>query len=298
MLGDLRFIKKIPSKADNTVKYVFRTATGEIVELSYIKKDGDNKDIICASTQTSCNLGCKFCFLSDYDLKVRNLKAEEISLPIDYIIKDLALPKNINPSEVLLISFMGCGEPLLNLENVIAAAKLVRAKYNSAYPVVRFAIATLIPHPKYMDKLIKMVKAEGLLVKLHLSLHSPDSEVRAELMPAAHSIEESISLLNKFRLTTDNHVEIHYAMIDGINDRNQDLSSLIKLFSNSGIPIKFLVYNQKPSLDLKESPRVAFFREELAKHGIVTEFYIPPGRDVGSSCGQFLMEYYEIFNKK
>jgi 23S rRNA (adenine2503-C2)-methyltransferase len=287
-------LKKVYSKEDATVKFIFRSP--EIIEFSYINKS-DGKDIICAPTQTSCRLGCKFCFLSDYKLPVRNLRPDEIVQPIDHVIKDLALLKGKKRNRVLLISFMGCGEPLLNLENVIESAKLIRDKYWKKYDVVRFAIATLVPKPALLERLTEEVIENGLSLKLHLSLHSPCDKKRKALMPGASGVKESVDLLEQFMKRTGNSAEIHYAMIDGVNDRDEDLVGLIFLFANRNIPIKFLIYNEKPSLELKESQRVAYFRERLAEYGIKTEFYIPPGRDVGSSCGQFLMEYYLEYNK-
>ncbi len=121
-----QFFKEVWSKEDATVKFIFRAP--EIIEFSYINKS-DGKDIICAPTQTSCNLGCKFCFLSDYKLKVRNLQPEEITTPIDYVVEKLGLLSLEKRNKVLLVSFMGCGEPLLNLINVITAAKTIREKY-------------------------------------------------------------------------------------------------------------------------------------------------------------------------
>ncbi|MCX6735721.1 MAG: radical SAM protein [Candidatus Parcubacteria bacterium] len=292
--GNPQFFKEVRSKEDATVKFIFRAP--EIIEFSYINKS-DGKDIICAPTQTSCNLGCKFCFLTDFKLKVRNLLPEEITNPVEYVVERLNLLSREKRNCVLLISFMGCGEPLLNLTNVITAAKMIREKYADQYDVVRFAIATLVPKPSLLLRLIEEVRKNDLAVKLHLSLHTPFNEKRRELMPSASGVQESVFLLGKFREKTGNSAEIHYAMINGVNDRDEDLSGLISLFGGKNIPIKFLIYNEKPSLELKESTRVAFFREELAKHGIVTEFYIPPGRDVGSSCGQFLLEYYLEYNQ-
>ncbi len=287
-----KFINKIESKLDRTVKYVF--SSPEIIECSYIDKQ-DGKDILCVPTQTSCNLGCKFCFLSDYKMKVRNLTADEIVQSIDYTIKDMELPKK---NVVLLISFMGCGEPLLNLKNVISAMIILRKKYQKKYCIVRFAVATLVPKILPFKRLTEQVIKNNLQVKVHLSLHSPFQDIREKLMPGAFHIWDSLWWLEQYIERTGNSAEIHYSMIDGVNDKENDLKQLIQLFGTKKIPIKFLAYNEKPSIELKQSKRVEYFREELSKYGIVTEYYVPPGRDIGSSCGQFLMEYYLQYNKK
>jgi len=283
--------KVIHSKLDNTIKYVYRSQ-GQIIEFSYIDKK-DSKDIICASTQTSCRLGCKFCFLSDYDLAVRNLSPEEIVGPISEIVDGLP-----SRNDVLLISFMGCGEPLLNLDNVIESAKQIIERYSGIYKVVRFAVATLIPHPKLMEKFIRLVHEEKVPMKLHLSLHSPDDERRKVIMPSAYPVRESISFVEEFMRKTGGSSEVHYALMDGVNDRDEDLGALISLLEGRNIPVKFLIYNKKPSVDFTPSKRVKTFRTYLEHFDIKTEFYVPPGGDIGSSCGQFLMEDYARYNAK
>ncbi len=293
---DLVFLEKVSSKVDKTVKFIF-LARGQVIEFSYINKD-DGKDIICVPAQTACNLGCKFCFLSDYDLEVRNLEPEEIIFPIDYVVKDMNLLTRPDRNKVFLISFMGCGESLRNIKNVIDSCNRIRDKYCEDYKVVRFAVASLMPRIKLMQKFTDEVRKHKLPLKFHLSLHSPDSEVRKKIMPSASSIAESVILTEFFVRYTGNSAEIHYSMIEGVNDRPEDLSALTRLLKNRGIPVKFLVYNEKPSVDFKGSSRVDYFRNHLESEGIATEFYNPPGADIGSSCGQFLMDYYEKYNKR
>ena len=288
--------QKIKSRVDNTVKFVF-LSEGQIIEFSYIDKN-DGKDIICVPTQTGCLMGCKFCFLSDYDLAVRNLDAAEISSGVNYVITDLGLLERRQPNRVLLVSYMGCGEPLCNLRGVIESCVQIRSRYSGVYGVVRFAIASLIPNLKAMDELIGRVSDNQLLFKFHLSLHSPDEEVRKDIAPAARDIKESVALVERFIRQTGTSAEVHYTLMDGINDREEDLRGLIQLLKGRGIPIKFLLYNEKPSVDFKRSEQVQRFRSELEKEGIATEDYHPPGWDIGSSCGQFLMEYYAKFNSK
>ena len=116
-------------------------------------------------------------------------------------------------------------------------------------------------------------------------------------MPGASPLHGSIEQVKKFMSLTGNSAEIHYALINKVNDRDKDLKMLVELLENTGIPVKFLIYNEKPSVEFAASLRVNYFRKVLERRGIKTEFYIPPGRDIGSSCGQFLMDYYEKFNR-
>jgi len=292
----LEFLEKVRSMMDNTVKYIF-LAQGQIVEFSYINK-GDGKDIICAPTQTGCNLKCKFCFLSDYDLVVRNLTPNEIESCIKFVVDDLNLLMVPEKNDVLLISYMGCGEPLLNTSEVVEASRRVMRRYHEKYKVVRFAVASLIPRMDAMLHFIQTVKSVGIPLKFHLSLHFTEDELRKKMMPGAMPLAESIAAVELFMHYTGNSAEIHYALIEGVNDRAEDILALIRLLKHRNIPVKFLAYNEKPSLDYRQSQKIAYFRSVLEAEGIKTEFYLPPGSDIGSSCGQFLMDYYEKYNTK
>lgn len=291
----MKLLEVIRSKTDKTIKFVF-LSEGQVIEFSYINKD-DGKDIICAPTQTACNLGCKFCFLSDINLPVRNLEPYEIVAPINLIIGKLELLERKNANSVLLISYMGCGEPLLNIANVIEASRQIQSSMQGRYETIRFAVASLIPSLSLMEKFIGLVKKTDLKIKFHLSLHSADHMVRKGLMPSAELLEESIELVEKYICQTGNSAEIHYALIKNINDRDSDAEMLVSLLTDKPISVKFLAYNAKPTLDFEESKRVEYFQKKLENIGVKTEFYRPPGWDIGSSCGQFLMDYYLKYNK-
>jgi 23S rRNA (adenine2503-C2)-methyltransferase len=278
---------------DRTVKYVF-VSGGQVIELSLIDKR-DGKDIVCAPTQTSCRLGCRFCHLSGLDLPVKNLDAASLSATVRHVVDAEGLLTRDKPNPVLLVSFMGCGEPLLNLDGTLAAASAMRAEYGRDYRTVRFAVASLIPKLSAMREFTDRVRSAGLAVKFHWSLHTPDDGLRRELMPAARPIGPSLELVKRFVSLTGNAAEVHYALMMDVNDRDRDAEALIGLLAGTGISVKFLRYNEKEGAGLQQSSRVGHFRSALAGAGIENEYYEPPGADIGSSCGQFLLDYYERF---
>ena len=297
----MKIIEKIFSKNDNTIKYIFFTDDNLIIEMSYINKN-DGKNIICVPSQTSCQMKCKFCHITDYCDKLinRNLKKEEIKNGVDLIYNDLNL--DFNNNMVLLISYMGCGEPLLNIEEVSDSMLLLREEYKDKTSVIRFAIATSLPKFVWLNfyKLTNIIYVKNLLVKIHLSLHYTNDETRNKWMPNSLEIAPSVVALEYYKKLTKNSVEIHYTLIDGVNDSDQDAISLTELLKDRDIPVKFLFYNEKPTIDFHASSKdkLKTFKKCFDTNGIDFEYYIPPGLDVGASCGQFLMDYYLKYNKK
>jgi len=294
------FIELIRSKLDSTLKYIFKTEDDLIVEFSYIDKN-DGKDIICLPSQTMCGLGCKFCHTTDYigKIKNRNLLSTEILYCVNYIIDNLDIKKH---NRVLLISYMGCGEPILNVENVVDSMIALKSLENSKISYVRFAIATSLPKMKWLNfyKLTEGIKDHNLPVKLHLSLHYTMDILRTEWMPASLDIMSSLSCADFYRKLTKNPVEIHYTLIDGVNDTEQDAILLSTFLKDRDFNVKFLFFNEKPSLDFHPSnqEKLKIFKRYFDKYNISHEYYIPPGQDVGSSCGAFLMDTYTKYKNK
>lgn len=208
----------------------------------------------------------------------------------------------VNP-RTLLISYMGCGEPLLNIDKIIISMIVLRKEYQDVkVPLIRFAIATSLPYfsfPNFFE-LTEAIYSLKLPVKMHLSLHYTNDKLRKEWMPESASINPSIAALEYYQKRTNNSVEIHYTLIDGVNDTEQDAMILTDLIKNRDIPVKFLFYNEKPTIEFHASSKekINIFKQYFEKYDIKYEYYIPPGLDVGASCGQFLMDYYLKYNIK
>ena len=294
----MKLLEKIHSKTDNTIKYIFITQDNLIIELSYINKN-DGKDIICVPSQTSCKMKCKFCHITDASDKLinRNLTAQEIKEGIDDVYNDL---NSSNNPQTLLISYMGCGEPLLNYKHVKDSMILLRNEYQNKVLLIRFAIATSLPKFAWINffELTNEIHKENLPVKIHLSLHYTNDSLREDWMPNSLSILSSLLALEYYKKITNNSVEIHYTLIEGVNDTEQDAILLSRFLKNRDIPVKFLFYNEKPTIEFHASSkeRLNLFKRYFNTYNIQYEYYIPPGLDVGASCGQFLMDYYLKYN--
>ena len=294
MKSKMKNINIIRSTEDNTIKYVFKlddSIDEQIVEFSYINKN-DGKTIICVPTQTMCNLSCKFCHATEYvgKIKSRNLTVNEIYYGISHIIGDLHI---MSMNQPLLVSFMGIGEPLMNVDNIVTSMKRLVQLEGEGLPLVKFAIATSIPKSHWLEfyQLTKDIKDYSLPVKIHLSLHYTSDLQRKEWMPASLDIQSSISCVDFYRNITYNPVEIHYALIAGVNDTEEDAVKLYDLLKGKDVTVKFLFYNEKESLDYHASnkDKVKMFQKILGF--IPIEYYVPPGLSIGASCGSFLMDY-------
>ena len=288
----MKLLEKVHSKLDSTIKYIFES-NDDILEFSYINKN-DGKDIIVVPSQTGCNLGCKFCFLTGANIPVRNLNQCELGYGIFYIVENLKLFSTCS-DRTLLISFMGCGEPLYSINKIIEAMISARDQYSGRYKTVRFAVASLIPTRylflRFQDEIIK----NKLKCKFHYSLHTTNEILRKELMPSA-SIQ-SLDLVNNYINETGNHAEIHYSLMMGVNDSKEEALKLIQLLENTKIGIKILKLSEKPEKQLISSIFKDKFITLLKSSLPRVEYYEPPGNDVGASCGQFLLNYY-IKDKK
>jgi 23S rRNA (adenine2503-C2)-methyltransferase len=243
-----------------------------------------------------CNLGCKFCHTKEYigKIKTDNISESDIYMGVEYIINDLSIATR---NGVLLVSFMGCGEPLQNVSNVVKAMKHIKSLEGKGIDYVRFAVATSLPKNDWDDFFImtKMISDAKLPVKLHLSLHYTIDMIRKEWMPASLDILPSLSAVDFYKRISGNAVEIHYTLIENVNDTEQDAILLSNFLKDRDINIKFLFYNKKDNMDYVASnpDKLKVFKKHLDKYSIQHEYYVPPGISVGSSCGQFLLEYYE-----
>jgi 23S rRNA (adenine2503-C2)-methyltransferase len=290
----MKLVETLRSKKDRTVKQVFLSQE-DVLEFSYLNK-GDGKDIVVVPTQTACNLGCKFCFLTGLDLPVRNLRPDEMIDGIKYSVITFH-----DDNEILLISFMGCGEPLLNPEKTAKTMSSLSSVYFcDDYNLIRFAVASLIPSRHSFIKFKDLIIKNNLhqLVKFHYSLHTTDLSLRKRLMPAAIPSTEGIELLKMYKDETKNDVEIHYSLMDLLNDTDQDAKDLSELLKGTGFNVKILKLSEKESVSLKNSHRVEEFRKILTDNGIENEYYEPPGSDVGASCGQFLLDFYKKYGRQ
>jgi adenine C2-methylase RlmN of 23S rRNA A2503 and tRNA A37 len=223
------------------------------------------------------------------------------------------LDKNVikrSMNKKCLISFMGVGEPLLNIkliEEIYFNEELI--KRSCGYSEISYAISTMMPNYN-LKKLSDLAIEKKIPIKVHFSLHSPFSNERKELLPSTSlTVEDALKVLTNYRQSVDNipklvenmklfhsnhidPIEIHYTLIKGVNDTNNHLKKIIKLLNEYKIAFKILRFNAP--IGMQESDNVDEWLNSLRKKLPFLKIikYLPPGKAVGSSCGEFTKHYY------
>ena len=294
--------------SDNSLKSVFDIGNNQIIEMTLLANK-EQMDVVCVPTHHFCNLGCKMCHLTN-----KGLNKSMIPIKSDDFIKCLiqTLTKQgvrRTSKKKLLISFMGVGEPLLNLkliEEVYKMENLIKDKLG--YEKIGYALATMMPNNNIL-KLTELVNRLNIPLKVHFSMHTPIDNERFDLIPSTKvTVEEALTYLIHYRNTlqsndkimseyiklhrTNDPIEIHYTLIKGVNDNQKELKKVCELLSKYRIPIKFIRFN--PINDLKISENEQVWIDEISKKvsGLRIKTYSPPGREIGSSCGEFTKHYY------
>ena len=294
--------------SDDSLKSVFAIKNNQIIEMTLLANK-EQMDVVCVPTHHFCNLGCKMCRLT-----CKGLNKSMLAITSDNFIKCLekTITKNgqrRTTKKKLLLSFMGVGEPLLNLkliEDIYKMEDEIKHKFN--YETIGYAISTMMPNNNIL-KLTDLVNTLNIPLKVHFSMHTPIDEERFDLIPSTKvTVEEALSYLVTYRNTlqkndkimseyiklhrTNDPVEIHYTLIKDVNDGQKELDEVCTLLEKYKIPIKFIRFN--PNNDLERSLQEDKWIEEITKRvpDLRIKTYSPPGREIGSSCGEFTKHYY------
>ena len=277
----IKVIQMEESDTDNVTKYILEDPIFGKNEVTVIRKD--TKNIIVLPSQTNCKMGCKFCHLTGTTRPV-----QQLDVPYLITLFCVVLAEEKLFDKPILVSFMGAGEPLLNKDILQTILMMSMMFYN--HPI-RYAISTVFPNEKSFVEVIDFAKKHPKIsLKVHLSVHGTFN--RDKLINSPVSIYTAIGLLKRYNEETNNPIEYHYTLVNGINDSIEELTDFNKCIQSSKLDnttVKFLSLSEcgeyKKTLLTEEQIRNIF-------PGITVEFYDPPGRDVGSSCGMFDRSIY------
>ncbi len=272
-------------EAPDSVKYLFKTRDGHLVETVLIKE----KDhwTLCVSTQIGCNVGCKFCATAKDGL-IRNLTAGEIVDQLLWVQKDIKeLPKPWN--KVRNIVFMGMGEPLANFNNLKRAVEIFIDQKGADISKRRLTISS----SGILYQLRKMAEDPVLKsVNLAISLNAPDQETRERIMPITKTnpFDQLWEFLVNYPLPEGRKITLEYVLIKDVNDLPEHAQKLAKLVKphRKRFKVNLIPFNPSPILPYERPPegRIFKFQKILLDNAIIATIRWSKGQEVFGACGQ------------
>jgi 23S rRNA (adenine2503-C2)-methyltransferase len=283
-------IKTCQVSADGTEKYLFELNDGHTVEAVLLRMKEEKKEdektlkeaqfTACISSQVGCKIGCAFCMTAQGGF-VRDLSAGEI---IGQILA-IRRAKNFDEDKKMNIVYMGMGEPLDNIENVIKSVKVLSSKEGLDIASKRITISTSGIAPK-----IKKLSEVNLGINLAISLHAVDDSTREKLIPLnkAYDIQSVIDEVKKFPSDSRKKILFEYLLLSGINDDIESAKKLVKLLSGIDAKVNLINFNECEGLRFQRTSRfkAESFRDFLLSKGINSAIRVSRGQDIDGACGQ------------
>ena len=271
---------KFQVSADGTKKYLYAAAEGKYIEAAYIPDN--ERSTLCLSSQAGCRMGCLFCMTGKQGFQ-GNLSAAEI------LNQWYSLPER---DKVTNIVYMGMGEPLDNLEEVLQSITVFTSPWGFGMSPRRITVSTIGILPKLLEFL------ERSEAHLAISLHTPFDEERIKLMPVqkAYPIREVIRELKKYRLSRQRRISFEYILFRGLNDTPVQVKELARQLNGLRCRINLIRFHRIPGVPL-ESPdeeSILRFRDALTRKGIFTTVRASRGEDIAAACG--LLSTRELAN--
>ena len=256
---------------DGTVKYLFPTADGKQVETVYIP-DND-RATLCVSSQVGCKMNCLFCQTGK--------QGYEGSLTAADILNQIySLPERDTLTNIV---YMGQGEPMDNLDQVLRSTEILTAPYGYAWSPKRITVSSV----GIRNKLRRFLDESDCHVAI--SLHAPNHELRAYLMPAERGmgIEEVTDLLRQYDFSHQRRLSFEYIVFAGVNDTTAHAKEIVRLLHGLDCRINLIRFHKIPGVDLEgvDDVKMEAFRDYLTHHGIFTTIRASRGQDIYAACG-------------
>jgi 23S rRNA (adenine2503-C2)-methyltransferase len=260
--------------ADGTVKTLFRTADGHPVE-AVLMRYRDGRRSVCVSSQSGCPLTCTFCATGQMRFR-RNLTPWEIL--------DQAL--HFRRVEAIdHVVFMGMGEPMLNVDAVIAAARRLP---DLGVTHRRTTVSTV----GWLPGLTRFVDEVDEPIRLALSLHAPTDALRSELMPVndRYPLEDVLAECGRYFELRGRKVFVEYVMLAEVNDSVEHARELAALLDRRVFKVNLIPYNPTGIYDGSSRDRIATFKQVLDEARLPSTVRLTRGRDIAAACGQLAAE--------
>ena len=273
-------IKNKQVSTDGTIKYLIEFPDGNCVETVLMRFDNRANLTACVSSQVGCACNCKFCATAKLGF-IRNLT------PVEIIEQELTSQRDTG-LKVTNIVFMGQGEPLLNLDNVLKAIDLFNKEFVIGIRRLTVSTCGIIPQ-------IKKLADIDFQPTLAVSLHAPYHELREELMPVEkkYQIDDLMKTLKEYVGETGRRITIEYTLIKGFNDSIDCAKALAKLLIDLKANINLIIYNPN-DVDTFEKPEktaIQKFKYILEQSGKKVTIRLERGSDIDAACGQLSNKY-------
>jgi 23S rRNA (adenine2503-C2)-methyltransferase len=255
--------------SDGTVKALFHTHDGRAVE-AVLMRYRDGRRSVCVSSQSGCPLTCSFCATGSMRFG-RNLTASEI---LDQVLHF----RRIEPVDHLV--FMGMGEPMMNLDHVLDAARRLP---DVGITHRRTGISTVGWVPG-----IRRLAESDMPIRLALSLHAPEDALRSRIMPVndRYAIADVLAACEAYHARRRRQVFVEYVMLAGINDSYAQAVQLAGLLDRRIYKLNLIPYNPTGMYEGSSRAAIAAFKAALEEHGLRATVRLTRGRDIDAACGQ------------
>lgn len=274
-INSLKIKKRLVSRIDNTVKYLYGLSDGEAVECVLMEYKHGNS--LCISTQVGCRMGCRFC-ASTIAGWVRNLEPSEMLSEIYETERD-------SGRHIDSIVLMGIGEPLDNFDNVVKFLKILNSD-GDGMSLRHLSLSTC----GVVDKIYELAKLK-LGITLSVSLHAATDEKRSEIMPInkRFDLTELMKACDDYFAATGRRISFEYSLIEGVNDTDESADELIKLLGRlkfRGCHVNLIPINEVKERDFRKSRSVERFCKRLGAAGLNATVRRTLGSDINAACGQ------------
>jgi 23S rRNA (adenine2503-C2)-methyltransferase len=276
-------VVRVLGSKDTTQKFLFRLRDQNLIESVLIPASpalyGQRSDrrTICVSTQVGCAYGCKFC-ASGLDGWTRNLDA----------VQQLIAVEKESGEKIDNVVFMGMGEPLANLRNLLRAIRIINAPWGLGIGARRITISTSGLAPQ-----IRELANESTQFRLALSLHGATDEVRGRIMPVNRKYPLKVLLeACDYYVAKKGRLTFEYILIAGINDTDEQARELAKIARRLSAKINLIPYNTVEGLEWSRPSRARQekFQSILRKHDVVATLRREKGHDIAAACGQLRLQ--------
>lgn len=270
---------KAARSSDGTVKYLFGVGEGRTVESVYIPDK--ERATLCVSSQSGCKMNCYFCATGRMGFRKQLSSAQIINQILS--IPPAPAPGNTPMTPLTNVVFMGMGEPLDNLKEVLKVIDILTSPWGLAWSPKRITVSTVGKMPELKDLL------ENTQVHLALSVHTADTRQRESMMPAqkAFPLSSVMKLLSGYDFAHQRRLSLEYIMWRGVNDDVAHADMLVSLIGKIPCRVNLIRFHQIPDVDLKPASeeRMLMFRNYLNSKGITATIRASRGEDIAAACG-------------